>query len=315
MGKTNFWENKNVLITGISGFVGNALSEKIKKFGACVYGISRVKTDKNILKANILDYKIINRLIQEKKISVCFHLAGESLVEIGQEDPYNVFKINTQGTLNILEASRKNKLQRVIIASTSHVYGKHKVPYFESYTPRPSRPYETSKACTDLIAQSYAEAYNLPILIPRFVNIYGPGDLHFDRIIPKTMQALAYNRSPEMWGGDAIRDYLYVDDAVNAYIKLTLCDIEKIKGNRIFNFGGGNIITVENLIRKMITLSGKKLEIQVIREKRLAEIKTQYVSWRKAQKLLGWNPEIDLDTGLQRSMIWYNTYLRMKHNL
>lgn len=305
----SFFKNKNIFITGITGFIGIKLRERLSQLGANVYGASRTKTSENIFKVNVVDYATVDEIIQKKKIHICYHLAGDSLVETGQEDPYNVFTNNIQGTLNIIESGRKNKLEKIIIASTMHVYGRNKVPYFEGYTPRPSRPYETSKACTDLIAQSYADSYNLPILIPRFVNIYGPGDLHFDRIIPKTIRAIIRNQSPTMWGGSAVRDYLYIDDAVSAYLKLAMIDIKKIKGNRIFNFGSGNTITVEDLIKKIIELSGKRLKIATVDEGRSSEIKVQYVSWHKAQRLLGWNPQADLTSGLKETIAWYNRHL------
>ncbi len=304
----NNLKNKKVLITGINGFVGSHLAETLRLFGADVYGLSRSLSNKKTLKANILDFSALDVFIKNQKISICFHLAAKPLVESGQRDPYNVFKVNTEGTLNILEIARKRRLEKIIIASTSHVYGKNRVPYFEGYTPRPSRPYETSKACTDLIAQSYAESFRLPVLIPRFVNIYGPGDLNFTRLIPKTIRSVLKGVSPKMWGGDVIRDYLFIDDAIEAYIKLASVDMSKIDHNRIFNFGGGNKISVEMLIKKIIELYGKKIQIKKISEERSAEISEQYVSFHKAEKILGWKPKTSLEEGLKKTLYWYKMH-------
>ncbi|MFH1832995.1 MAG: NAD(P)-dependent oxidoreductase [Candidatus Levyibacteriota bacterium] len=302
-------KGKKILITGINGFVGGNLAKKLKSQGADVYGVSRSVEEKNkILKANILDFSKINEFIRKTKIEICFHLAGEALVETGQIDPFNTFKVNIEGTLNILESARKNNIGRVIISSTSHVYGKNRVPYFEGYTPRPSRPYETSKACMDLIAQSYNGSFNLPVLIPRFVNIYGPKDLNFNRLIPKTIRAVLSDEDPTMWGGNVIRDYLFIDDAVNAYILLAGVDLEKIGENKIFNFGGGNNISVEDLIKKIISLSDKKLKIKKISEERPLEINQQYVSLNKASKILGWKNATSLDEGLKKTIDWYRSY-------
>ena len=300
--------NKNILITGITGFVGKNLAYELERLGASVYGISRTVNSDKILKANIIDYDRLDEFISDKEINICFHLAGESLVEMGQKDPYSVFQINTQGTLNIIESGRRHKLEKIIIASTAHVYGRNKVPYFEGYTPRPSRPYETSKACTDLIAQSYADTFNLPILIPRFVNIYGPGDLNFNRLIPKTIQSVLSNQPVHMWGGDGIRDYLYIDDAVDAYVKLALVNLKKVGNNKVFNFGSDNKISVKELIEKIILLSGKKAKITKIKELRDEEIETQYVSFGKAAKLLGWSAKTDLDSGIKKAIEWYQGY-------
>lgn len=306
----SYFNNKNIFVTGITGFVGSQLALKMKALGANIYGIARSVSNKNILKAHILDYARMDEFIKDKKIDICFHLAGESLVEIGQEDPYSTFKINMEGALNILEIGRKNKLEKIIIASTAHVYGRNKVPYFEGYTPRPSRPYETSKACTDLIAQSYAVTFDLPVLIPRFVNIYGPGDLHFERLIPKTIQKVLSGVPPVMWGGDAVRDYLFIDDAIEAYLLLAKANISSKENNRIFNFGSGTRISVENLIKKIILLSGKRLSIERIDKERIFEIKLQYVSHNRATKILDWSPQVSLEEGLKKTITWYKKYFK-----
>lgn len=307
--ETNSIKGKKILITGITGFIGNNLAKRLSKSGAIVYGISKTKKGKNILKSNILDYAKINRFIKESKIDSCIHLAGEALVELGQKYPYNVFKTNIVGTLNTLEAGRKNKLEKIIIASTSHVYGKNTVPYFERYTPKPSRPYETSKACADLVAQSYADSYSLPVLIPRFVNVYGPGDMNFDRLIPKTVRQVLQNKTPLMWGGDALRNYLFIEDAIDAYICLLKVDISEIGKNRIFNFGSNSIISVRELIEKIIRLAGKKLQIKSVRKGRENEIKSQYVSLRKTKMLLKWSAKTDIETGLNKTIAWYSNIL------
>lgn len=311
--KKNTWKNKRVLITGINGFVGKALEKRLNILGARVFGISRSTCINNkIFKANVLDYEPVNKFIKDSKIQICFHLASESLVEAGQLHPYQTFKVNTEGTLNILEIARKNKLEKIIIASTSHVYGKNKVPYLETYMPRPTRPYETSKACADLLAQSYAVSFNLPVLIPRFVNIYGSGDLNFQRLIPKTIKSILTGFEPEMWGGKARRDYLFIDDAIDAYLLLAQADINKVGDSRVFNIGSSNIISVEDLIKKIIKATGKNLEIKKISKKREGEIDSQYVSFSKATKLLGWRPKINLDEGLKKTVDWYFRYLCVK---
>ncbi len=296
---------KNILITGISGFVGTNLSHHLERLGYTVYGISRTKKDIRTMNLDILNFEKINEYIKRNKIDICIHLAGESIVEKGQSDPYSTFRINIDGTLNILESARNNKLDRIIIASSSHVYGKNRVPYYEGYTPRPSRPYETSKACVDLIAQSYADTYNLPVLIPRFVNIYGPQDVNYTRLIPKTIKSILSNESPEMWGGNAVRDYLYIDDAVNAFVALMKVDIAKVGKNRIFNFGTGSLTSVRDLMEKILRLSSSDLQIKKIEIQREDEIKNQYVSVSKAKKLLAWTPKVDIDKGLSLTFEWY----------
>lgn len=299
-----------MLITGITGFIGQHLAKKLTGLGAIVSGISQKKSTQNIVKGNILHFDFVDEVIKKKKIQLCFHLAGESLVEEGQSAPFQTFKVNIQGTLNILESARINNLEKIIIASTSHVYGRNKLPYYEGYVPKPTRPYETSKACTDLLAQSYADTFNLPVLIPRFVNIYGPGDLNFNRLIPKIMKALYHEKTLKMWGGEARRDYLYIDDAVNAYINMARLNIGDVVKNRIFNFGSGNIISVKELLDKILILANQKVRIERIQHERPSEIKSQYVSFKKAEKLLKWKPKVTFDEGLRQTLSWYQTYFK-----
>lgn len=306
------WKNRPVLITGISGFVGSHLAKTLEKKGAIVFGISRSMERKNIIKTSILNKSSLEKIVSTKKISTIFHLAGEVLVEEGQKNPFDTFKTNILGTLNLLELTRKNHLDRVIIASSSHVYGTNKVPFKEVYPAKTSRPYDTSKAATDMIAQSYADSFNLPVLIPRFVNIYGPEDIHYTRLIPKTMKSLFTNEPIELWGGNAARDYLFVDDAVDAYVTLASTNANLIGKNRVFNIGTGKTITVRDLIDKIILLSQIKTKVKKIDALRDDEIILQYPSIAKAKRLLNWEAKIDLDEGLKRTLDWYRDYFVKK---
>jgi CDP-glucose 4,6-dehydratase len=307
--RKSYFANKNILITGISGFVGSHLAKHLTSKGANIFGVSRSINGKTILHGDIQNYDLLNSFVHENKIQICFHLAAESLVESGQEDPYQTFKTNTLGTLNILESARKNKLERIIIASTSHVYGDNPLPYKEIYPPKPSRPYETSKTCIDLISQSYADTFGLPVLIPRFSNIYGPGDLNFNRLIPKTIKSVLRNEPPKMWGGSAIRDYIYIDDAINGYLKLAAIPMSAIEKNRLFNFGTGNRMSVKQVMERIIKMSGKTLSIEKVEDTRDLEIHKQYVSSAKAKKVLKWRPMISFEKGLGKTMDWYQKTL------
>lgn len=309
-----YFKGKRILITGITGFIGSHLSKALKRHGAIVYGISRKEQNGNIYKINILDLKEMETFIKEKKITMCFHLAAESLVEAGQESPHKTFEVNILGTLNVLEAARVQKMEKIIITSTAHVYGENKLPYVETYTPKPTRPYETSKTCIDIIAQSYADSFNLPVLIPRFVNIFGPGDKNFNRLIPKTVKNVLFGINPTMWGGNILRDYLFIDDAIEAYLFLARFNPSDTKSNRVFNFGGGNKITVYNLVKKIIKLSKKNISITKITSERQDEIKKQYVSFAKAKTVLGWTPKVGIDEGLRKTINWYENYFtKTKH--
>lgn len=301
----NTFVNKRILITGISGFVGSHLARKLNILGAEVFGISRSHKGSNIFNGDITDRNFVEKIINKNNITMCFHLAAESLVESGQKDPYATFSTNIMGTLSILELSRIYNLDRIIIASTSHVYGDNKLPFKEDYFPRPSRPYETSKTCVDLIAQSYADTFGLPVLIPRFTNIYGPADYNYHRLIPKTIKRVLAGESPTMWGGTAIRDFIYIDDAIDAYIKMATVSVTSIEKNRIYNFGTGKQYSVRDVIQTIITQSGSNVTVTKIADAREDEIKAQYVSTAKAKRILNWKPKVSFDNGIKKTIDWY----------
>lgn len=298
-----YWRNNRVVVTGAGGFIGVHLKRALTSLGAVVMPVIRKNDGIDVTRRDMLEPFF------QKNPSVVFHLAGEALVEKGQVAPYDTFRTNFMGTLNILELSRVYQVPRIIVASTVHVYGEGKPPFSEDDPPRPSRPYETSKTATDLLAQSYADNFNLPVVIPRFVNIYGPGDTNFTRLIPKTLQYVLRKKSVPIWGGSAKREYLYIDDAVEAYLMLaTLSDV-KLERNRIFNFGAGKPVAVRDIIKTIGKLTGERIEIVRAKEDREGEITDQYVSWDKASRVLGWKPKVSLDEGLRRAIAWYRDYL------
>ena len=322
------WENKHVLVTGSSGFVGSHLCKALVDKGAKVFalhiGRASFKTNPVFSQTNNLPmthlygsierYSMVKKVIKENKITIVYHLAAQPLVEIGQASPLTTFESNIRGTWSVLEAARVNKVDKVVIASTTHVYGNNpNLPYKEEFFPQPSRPYETSKACADLLAQSYADTYSLPVEIPRFANIYGPGDTNSSRLIPKVMQSVLSEKNPHVWDVGAVRDFLYIDDAVKAYLRLVESDLPNNRRVRVINFGLGKPIRVVSVVRQIIKLSGNK-RLKVITQKvpdvREKEIRKQYTSIQKARKLLKWKPEIALDEGLKKTFEWYQKFYK-----
>lgn len=312
---------KRALVTGYNGFVGSHLSLALTERGVKVIGFSCTERKpfnykefpQNLLVpvvGDIRDKSILQDVFEKYRPNFCLHLAGSSTVEEGQKQPGQTFDINIKGAVNILELSRLYRLEKIIIASTSHVYGDNSsVPYKEDYFPQPSRPYETSKTCVDLIAQSYADTFNMPIEIPRFVNIYGPGDFNFTRLIPRIMRQIIMDGRVEIWGGDVIRDYLYIEDAVSAY----LCLLEKHNSlkNKIVNFGKGEPLSVKQLVEKIIKISGQNIAIKIKKtSERKLEVEKQYLLIKKAYTTFGWRAKVPYIEGLRETFIWYKKYFK-----
>lgn len=300
------------MVTGSGGFVGQHVVDALKKNDAHVVGVTRHPHNTDEIAVNIFDKKSLNHIIKKFSPTIIYHLASDALVEQGQSEPYKTFTNNIISSLNVLELGRKYNCSRIIMASSVHVYGNQQMPYKESNPARPSRPYETSKTCVDLIAQSYADSFTVPVLIPRFVNIFGPGDVNFTRIIPKTIKSVLFHNNPEMWGGSAKREYLYIDDAVGAYLKLAQVPDNQFEKNRIYNFGTGEPVSVSDLIHTIIRLGGYPLSVKRVNFVRPEELLRQIISWEKARRVLDWKPRISLDLGLVKTMAWYKQYFRLQ---
>lgn len=322
----SFWKNKKVLITGANGFVGGNLTKRLIGKGAKVVALTRsgikppsLLTIENLVpkiykveKRSLLNFSDVNRIVSRNKVDYIFHLAAQPLIEVGHVSPIETFDVNIRGTWNLLEAARQNKVKKIVVASTTHVYGDNpNLPYKEEYYPQPSRPYETSKAAADLLAQSYADTYNLPVEIPRFVNLYGPGDFNFSRIVPKVILPLLKKENPEVWDLRAVRDFLYIDDAIDAYLVLVEKNLPSAKRVRVFNFGSGKPMSIIKLAKKILKIyenGSLKLSIREVPKEREKEIVKQYVSITKAKRLLGWRPKNSLEKGLKKTIEWYKRY-------
>jgi len=313
-----FWKDKPVLITGGSGFVGSNLAKSLASLGAKVFLLSRSRKKVLILKGtsniflirgDIGDFQFLNRVITKNRIQVIFHLAAQPIVEIGQESPLQTFNTNIKGTWNILEAARLNNPEKIIITSSVHVYGNNpNLPFKEEFYPQPSRPYETSKAAADLLAQSYADTYGLPVEIPRFANLYGPGDLNFSRLIPKVIKNILEDNHPRVWDLGSVRDFLFIEDALSAFLSLSQTKTKDRKRIRVTNFGSGEPVNIVDLVKKILAISGNKktqIKIEKIPKMRKNEIQKQYVSIEKAKVEFNWSPYFDLNNGLMKTLVWY----------
>ena len=303
---------KNILITGINGFVGSSLASKELEMGNNVIGIVRDinnKTQKDVLdkctviRGDILDGELVDRVVSDYEIDTIYHLAALSIVKIADKNPYSCYRSNIMGTVNILESVRKiNKQIKVVIASSDKSYGIHdKLPYTEDMKLQPDDPYATSKACADLIAQSYFKTYGLNVNVIRCANIYGPRDMNLSRLIPNTILKILNNKKPQVYSGvlEFKREFIFIDDVCKAY---HLLSNEGVPGE-IYNIGDDEFVTIKETVELISDILNFDGGYEVM-EKDFLEIPFQYMSADKL-KSLGWYKVHSFREGLIKTISWY----------
>ena len=333
--KENFWKSRNVLITGINGFVGSNLAKILIKKKARVYGLLRnldrtsllffenLNRKTILIKGDLIDKDLLKRVIHEENIQSIFHLAAQVEVGVARKNPMSTWETNIRGTYNLLEAIREGKraVDSILIASSDKAYGEYKksqLPYKENYSLRPKYFYDTSKACADLIAKSYTECEKkLPIVITRFANIYGPGQLNFSALIPDCIRSsLGYSNFEPRGNGTDERDFLYIDDVVELYLIISeeLSKNKKIIG-QVFNAGTEESYKVKDIISSICKLNKNKKLLKKIykkfdKKKTSGEIKYQLMDYKKVYHYFLWKPTTNLQKGLKKTNIWFKKYLK-----
>jgi len=334
--RDNFWKGKTIFVTGANGFVASHITLVLLNNQARVIGIIKEDirnsflnltlkyTTRNlkIIKLDIADYPRLKQVFKSYQPDICFHLAAQAIVGSANKSPVPTFETNIKGTWNILEAVREfSPKTKVVVASSDKAYGEHKkLPYTEEAALQALHPYDASKACTDILARTYAHTYNLDVSVTRCANIYGPGDMNFSRIIPDTMRSLILGKRPVIRSdGTPLRDYIFVADTVAAYLTLAKAlylKAEKFRG-QAFNFGSGKPISVLALVKKIIKISGRmNLAPKILSKRKIkGEIDRQYLSSKKTKRMLAWQPKYNLDKGLKETFAWYAYFLRGKNNV
>jgi CDP-glucose 4,6-dehydratase len=322
MKRKQFWKNRPVLVTGGTGFVGFWLASTLAKEGAKVYLIGNHKPHRGVVildkdyvpkmkftEGSITNKKIIESLIRRHKIQTIFHLAAEALVERCYEDPERTLEVNVRGTWVVLEAARKYGVKEIIVASSDKAYGSHKVlPYDESYALQGRNPYDCSKSCADLIAQMYGHSYQLPVGIIRSANIYGGGDLNWSRLIPEALRSVYMGKTFVIRSdGTFKRDYLYVQDVVDAYMRFAEEMHAKKLFGEAFNLGTNKPLSVLKVLAMIEKATGKSLEKKILGRGE-HEIRDQYLAAKKIQKVLGWKPTHSPQQGFEKTTRWYKRY-------
>jgi len=320
----DFWKDRNVLVTGCTGLLGSWLCQSLHDKGANLIGLIRDGVPRsnlnrsglaeriNVVRGDVEDYSLLERALNEYEVDTVFHLAAQTIVTIANRNPLPTFQTNIKGTWNMLEASRRSNLvNRVVVASSDKAYGSQdKMPYDEKTPLEGRHPYDVSKSCADLLCQAYHHTYGLPVCITRCGNLYGGGDLNFNRIVPGTIRSLIDDRKPVIRSdGGLLRDYFYVKDGVHSYITLARKMEDKNIHGEAFNFSNEQPMNVLDLVNMIIHLMGKDIK-PVVLNQASNEIRYQYLSAQKAREHLSWTPSYTLEQGLEETILWYEEFLR-----
>jgi len=301
-------------VTGVTGFLGSHLAATLEcptiglvrdRFSYISAGMMGEPTTSNatLCFGDLSDIAALERILAEHRIDTVFHLAAQTEIGVGAADPIGTFDANIRGTWNILEACRRQKVARIVIASSDKAYGRSLPPYREDMPLLPDRPYETSKACVDLLAKTYADTYQMSVATTRCVNLYGPGCMTLSTLIPNTIRRVLKGQRPIMRNGGVMRrDWLYVGDAVDAYIKLA-----ESKYVGPMNFGSGVGVSVKDIIANILELMGSDLK-PIDEVDKHGEIVDQWADSSLAKKVLEWTPSHTLAQGLRKTVDWYTAY-------
>lgn len=313
-----FWNDRNVFVTGCTGLLGSWLTKKLVESGANVIGLIRDLVPKSNLnwsgfddkivtvRGEIEDYFILERVLNEYEIDTVFHLAAQTIVTIANRNPISTFNANIKGTWNLLEAARRSPLlEKMVVASSDKAYGSQlNLPYDEKTPLEGKHPYDVSKSCADLLCGSYHETYGLPVCVTRCGNFYGGGDLNFNRIVPGTIRSVLENNRPIIRSdGKMVRDYFYIEDGAEAYMLLAEKMTKKIHGEA-FNFSNEDPMTVLEIVNEILKAMDSDLK-PIIRNESSNEIEKQYLSALKAREILGWNSRYSMEEGLEKTIKWY----------
>jgi len=324
MADNAFWQDRPTLVTGATGLLGGWLTRRLLEQGADVVCLVRdsvpqcqLVSDRLIdriksARGDVTDQLLFERVLGEYEIDTVIHLAAQTIVGIANRNPVSTFESNIRGTWSVLEACRRStQVKQIVLASSDKAYGEQeKLPYDESAPLQGSHPYDVSKSCADLIAQTYANTYDLPVAVTRCGNFYGGADLNWNRIVPGTIRSISRGQRPIIRSdGKYVRDYFYIEDGAAAYMLLA----EQLAGDRslageAFNFSNEIQVSVLQLVRRILELMQSDLEPD-IRNEASGEIRHQYLSAAKASDMFDWGPQFTLDQGLARTIDWYRRFL------
>jgi len=319
----DFWNERPVAVTGATGFLGNHLTAALAELGARVVVLVRDTVPASaiqdrwwskvsIITGAVEDQALMERMLGEYDVATVFHLAAQSQVGVANRNPIPTYEANVRGTWALLEAARRNStVRQIVTASSDKAYGEQPLlPYTEEMPLLAVNPYDVSKACSDLIAQSFARVHDVPVVVTRCGNFFGPGDTNWERLVPGTTRLLLKGHRPVIRSdGTMTRDYLYVVDGVLAYLQLAeAISQDPTLAGEAFNFSTESPLSVLQLVEMLQAATATELEPD-IRATARHEIPHQYLSAAKARKMLGWQPRHTIEQAIADTVDWYRGFL------
>ncbi len=321
---STFWTGRRVFVTGCTGLLGSWPSDRLGREGAEVVGLVRdwVPTSNfhrlglpdrmTLVRGDLLDLAVLERTLAEYEIEAVFHLAAQTIVPIANQTPLPTFESNIRGTWHLLEAVRRHpRVRRVVFSSSDKAYGTHeRLPYDETAALLACHPYDVSKACGDMLAVTYHRTYGTPVAISRCANMFGGGDLNFNRIVPGTIRSAVRGERPVIRSdGTLVRDYIYVLDAADGLLTLAQAlDRPELHG-QAFNFSSHHRRSVLEITADVLRAADASHLEPVVLNQAGAEIPAQYLSSEKARSVLGWTSRHPLAEGLRETVAWYRAWL------
>ena len=314
---------RKVLVTGAHGLLGSWPTSRLVTLGADVsvlrlgaqplspLVLDAVESDCTVIDGDLLDADLLERTVTAGSIDTIIHLAAQAIVGTANLSPRPTFEANVLGTWNVLEAARLGDVARVVVASSDKAYGASPVlPYVETMPLEASHPYDASKAAADIISRSYWATYGLPVAVTRLANLYGGGDQNRSRLIPETAAAVIAGRAPIIRSdGSPERDFLYVEDAVDAYLAILDLLDAGAAGGQAFNAGSGVPRRAIDVVDTLCRIAGSEQAPDVrgagVPE---GEIDRQFIDSSKLRGLTGWEPRVGLEEGLALTLDWYREH-------
>ena len=316
------FRGKRCFVTGATGLLGGQLISQLLAQGAEIFALVRdwrptsfllsegPPKGVTLIRGELADRDLLERCLFDYEITHVFHLGAQTRVPIARVHPLDTFEANVRGTWVLMEALRRyGRVELCLLASSDKIYGPLRdLPYTESTRPDPIAPYDTSKLCSELVACSYARSFGVPLLRTRCGNLYGPGDLNWDRLIPGTIRSLIKDEAPIIRSdGSPRRDFVYVGDG--ARIILRLMEGGAARSGEVYNIGTGQPNSVLEVVDAIAKALGGDAPAPKILGEAPGEIQDQWLDASRLEEALGTVSYLSLKEGLALTLPWYQALL------